>query len=264
MQSREFAFALILLAPFAVGYLLPRVSAYFLGPALLGAPAIAFVCLHRLFFPFQSDGSPAGLLVPAIMWAGSIVACIGGIVLIATGLMRIRSKHGPAQPPPTADQALSSSAHGSWRLFTAALGIATVIAPFLPLYRMVAHLDVAIMRSIGLLGWQVLLLLCTYVLPTFVLFCGLRLSGLHRQFASSNRGSLPILFGTAVILFFDLASIATLISTGAVRLVYIVIGPFHDLVWVARAAVLIGLFLRWQAQRFSRVYEPLEILPRRQ
>lgn len=122
--------------------------------------------------------------------------------------MRIRSKQGPAQPPPTTDQALSSSERGSWRLLNAALGIATVIAPFLPIYRMVGRLDVAIMRSIGLLGWHVVLFLCTYLLPTCVLFYGLRFSSM-RQFASSNRGTLPILFGTAVILFFDLAYIGS-------------------------------------------------------
>jgi hypothetical protein len=79
---------LILLVTFAVGYLLPRVSAYFLGPALLGTTAIALVCLHPLFF----GGSMGSLLA----WAAAVLACFGGVVLIATGLTRVLLQHRAA------------------------------------------------------------------------------------------------------------------------------------------------------------------------
>ncbi len=107
MQSQELLLALVLLAPFAVGYLLPKVSAYFLGPAFLVAAAVGIVGLHKYFVPFQSDGSPAGMLVPAIMWAAFVAACIAGVVLILTGRMRLRRQDEPRSRPLIQDRAPS-------------------------------------------------------------------------------------------------------------------------------------------------------------
>jgi hypothetical protein len=155
MQSHGLLLALVLLAPFTVGYLLPKVSTYFLGPAILVIAAVVLVGFHRLFVPFQSDGSPAGLVVPAMMWAAFLLACICGIVLIVTGRMRIRSKDEPLRRPPTKDQAQMSNSRASLCMFNAALGIAILIAPFIPIYRVLATVDAALIRSLGLfLSWR--------------------------------------------------------------------------------------------------------------
>jgi hypothetical protein len=88
--------------PFAVGALLPRFSAYFLGPVILVLMLVMAVSLHRYFVPFHSDGSPAGMLVPAMMWIVFVAGCIVGAVLILTGWVRIRSRRlaeiDPAAP----------------------------------------------------------------------------------------------------------------------------------------------------------------------
>jgi lipopolysaccharide export LptBFGC system permease protein LptF len=73
-----------------LGFVLPRFAAYFLGPAFLVLAAALLVVGHRLFVPFQSDGSPAGLIVPAIAWIALIVCCGLGITLIVTGRARIK------------------------------------------------------------------------------------------------------------------------------------------------------------------------------
>lgn len=83
---------LALVVVIALAYTLPRFSAYFLGPAFLVAGALAFISLNKYFFPFQSDGSIAGLIVPGIMWLGLITCCILGCVLIVTGRSRIKEK----------------------------------------------------------------------------------------------------------------------------------------------------------------------------
>ncbi len=75
---------------FALGYYLPRFSAYVLGPGFLLLGIIAFIKNHKLFFFFQSDGSIAGLIVPIIMWLGLITCCVLGIVLIMTGVIRMK------------------------------------------------------------------------------------------------------------------------------------------------------------------------------
>jgi hypothetical protein len=74
-----------------VGLLLPRFSAYVLGPAVLVLAGVFVVVGHRLFVPFQSDGSPAGLLVPAIAWIALLICCGVGVTLIVTGRARIKS-----------------------------------------------------------------------------------------------------------------------------------------------------------------------------
>lgn len=78
---------------------LPRASAYFLGPLLLVFALALFIFANKLFFPFQSDGSPAGLIVPGMMWLTLIVACVAGSILMVVGLARIRS--GKSRPDET-------------------------------------------------------------------------------------------------------------------------------------------------------------------
>lgn len=89
-----FALALVV----AFGRALPRFSAYFLGPAFLTVGGLAFISLHKYFFPFQSDGSIAGLIVPGIMWIGFITCCILGCALIIIGRGKIKEKVAAAPP----------------------------------------------------------------------------------------------------------------------------------------------------------------------
>lgn len=245
---------IFLLVFFAVGYLLPRFSAYFLGPALLAATAIAFVGEPELLFGSGSMGS-------MLAWVGVVLACIGGIVLIATGLMRVWLQNRAEQPPSMADQSLSSGERGWWRLFNAAVGIVTLTAPLLPFGRITNQFAVAIIGNIGMSAWDVVQFLCTYLLPACVLFLGLWLSGI-RQFASSNRGTLPILIGAAVIWLVYPGYIAAISMTGALRvyrlpIAYIVL--YRTLIWSARAAISIGLLLRWQAH--FRTHQAAGVLP---
>jgi hypothetical protein len=88
--------ALIVMA--VLGNLFPRFSAYFLGPAFLATGGWAFISLNKYFYSFQSDGSIAGLIVPAIMWLGLITCCILGCVLIVTGLSKIKQKASATSP----------------------------------------------------------------------------------------------------------------------------------------------------------------------
>lgn len=83
---------LAVLVAFLFGYYLPRFSAYFLGPAFLVLAGGSFITLHKYFFPFQSDGSIAGLIVPAILWLAFATCCLLGAVLIVTGLVRAKRK----------------------------------------------------------------------------------------------------------------------------------------------------------------------------
>jgi hypothetical protein len=103
MESLIVLALLALCLPFAVGALLPRFSAYCLGPVVLILTLMMAAVLHRYFVPFHSDGSPAGMLVPAMMWIVFVAGCIVGAVLILTGWARIRSKRlaeiAPDAPP---------------------------------------------------------------------------------------------------------------------------------------------------------------------
>jgi hypothetical protein len=100
MESLILLGLLAIFLPFAVAALLPRFSAYFLGPVILVLALAMAVGLHKFFVPFQSDGSPAGMLVPAMMWVMFVLACVSGIVLILTGMARIRSKRVAETPAP--------------------------------------------------------------------------------------------------------------------------------------------------------------------
>ena len=74
----------------ALALLFPRFSVYVLGPLVLALAAILVIFGHKLFVPFHSDGSPAGLLVPAMAWVALIVCCGIGLTLILTGRARMR------------------------------------------------------------------------------------------------------------------------------------------------------------------------------
>jgi hypothetical protein len=75
-----------------LGFSLPRVAAYVVGPAFLALAGVFVIFGYKLFFPFQTEGSPAGLIVPAVAWVVVIVCCGLGITLIVTGRARIKRK----------------------------------------------------------------------------------------------------------------------------------------------------------------------------
>jgi hypothetical protein len=83
---------MVVVVALLIAFLLPRTSAYFLGPVL----SIFALCLvafgHRLFFSFHSDGSPAGLLVPGIMWLTLAASAIPGVIFIVVGSLTIRRR----------------------------------------------------------------------------------------------------------------------------------------------------------------------------
>jgi hypothetical protein len=83
----------VALVALCLAYVLPRLSAYFLGPVFLVFAVGLFVFANELFFPFQSDGSPAGLVVPGMMWVTLILSSVAGAILLAVGFATInRSK----------------------------------------------------------------------------------------------------------------------------------------------------------------------------
>ena len=90
LDSWRLGGALALVVVLMLGHFLPRFSAYFLGPAFLLAGGTSFITLHKYFFPFQSDGSMAGLIVPGIMWLWFVTCCVLGGVLITTGRRRAK------------------------------------------------------------------------------------------------------------------------------------------------------------------------------
>jgi uncharacterized protein (DUF486 family) len=51
MHTLQLVLVLVVLVPFAIGYLLPEVGAYFLGPAILVIAAVLAVVFHKLFVP---------------------------------------------------------------------------------------------------------------------------------------------------------------------------------------------------------------------
>jgi hypothetical protein len=248
MLSQELFFALVPLVPFTIAYLFPRVSAYFLGPALLVIAAVAFLGWHPLFVPFQSDGSPAGLVVPGVMWAAFLTACICAVVLILTGRMKIRWEDEPLPRPPTEDRAPMSSSRAAFSRFSVALAIAMLIGPFLPTYLVFSAVYAAVMQGVGIFASQVFLLLCTYFLPAIALYFGFSFAGMQRKFALSTRGSLLILLGTLAVLLFEIAFVARFLpsANAAMYSGLLFLTQFRQLEWLPRAAILIGLFLFWK------------------
>lgn len=229
---------LILLVALAVGYFLPRLSAYFLGPVLLGVAAMVFV--------WSASGDSGASMGLVLVFAAAFLAGYGGILLITTGLVRMWWQRRAMQPPSMADRPQGSPVDGSWRLFTTALAIAPWVGILIPLDSVTGRVGDDITRIISVPGWVLLSFLWTALLLPCVLFMGLRRSGM-RQFASSGRGTALILVGTAVCWLNELSYIGG-ISVSAVRPVYgllLTIGDFsYSLRWPALVAILIGLFLR--------------------
>ncbi len=63
----------------------PWVFAYVLGPAIIVASGWFFLQFRPFFFFFKSDGSPAGMLVPLMLWPMLILALWLGWWLIKLG-----------------------------------------------------------------------------------------------------------------------------------------------------------------------------------
>ena len=133
-------------------------------------------------------------------------------------------------------------------MLNVALGIAMVIGPFLPTYLVFSAVYGAVMKSAGIFGSQVFLLLCTYFLPAFALYFAFRFAGMQRRFALSARGNLLIALGNLVVLLFEIAFVARFLP-GANAAMYsglFFLTQFRQLEWLPRAAILIGLFLFWK------------------
>lgn len=254
MWSWPVILVLVLLIPFAVGYLLPWFSARILGPLVFGAVGILFVTLHRYFFPFQSDGSMAGLIVPGLLWAVSVLGCLCGVVLIATGVMRMRQAKelelAPSVPtPPSSNADADVTAGSDSSMLNVSLGIAVVIAPFLPLYLLVRPLDSLLYRGLGYVGLLTVQFLLSNGVAALLIYYGLRRAGLRRLFPPDAPGSRLIFVGSVVVLVFRVAELLRYVP-GAGSVIYTV-EMFSVLVWVAWSVVLMGLFLFWRSRLVS-------------
>ena len=88
----------------ALGVLLPRFSAYFLGPIALVFALLVLSVAHKFMFQtVMTDGSPAGLLAPAIAWlAFGSSGLLGGILVIvgAGGVRRAKLRASSAEKMP--------------------------------------------------------------------------------------------------------------------------------------------------------------------
>jgi hypothetical protein len=73
-----------------IGFLLPRFSAYFLGPLLLLVGVLAALALARA--NLHTEGSPAGLVIGGILILGAAIGGGGGIALTAVGALCIRAR----------------------------------------------------------------------------------------------------------------------------------------------------------------------------
>jgi membrane associated rhomboid family serine protease len=63
----------------------PWVFSYVLGPAILVASGWFFLKFRPLFFFFKSEGSPAGMLVPLLLWPLLVLAVWVGWWMIKLG-----------------------------------------------------------------------------------------------------------------------------------------------------------------------------------
>jgi hypothetical protein len=75
----------------AVGFFLPRFSEYFLGPVALVFALLVLSFAHKfMFHSVVTDGSPAGLLAPAIAWLAFGSGALFGCILVFVGSREIR------------------------------------------------------------------------------------------------------------------------------------------------------------------------------
>jgi hypothetical protein len=249
MHTLQLVLVLVVLVPFAIGYLLPEVGAYFLGPAILVIAAVLAVVFHKLFVPFQSDGSPAGLIVPGLAWFALVTACIAGILLIVTGKIRMRPAGGRPAPPATEADLSVSSATATLHLFNVALGASILIAPFVSIYSMFSAIDSVLYRTLGVFGSRVILFLLAHAVTALVLYACLRVIYTARKVSFTRGVTRLILIGNAVALFLDFAYIGQMAGNTTISRAFMTIALFRELLsWLAWAAILIGLFLFWKAQ----------------
>jgi len=247
MWSWPVILVLVLLVPFALGYLFPRFSAVVLGPVVLIAAGLLFVTLHRYFFPFQSDGSPAGLIVPGLLWAVFVLGCICGAVLIATGVMRMRRADEPAlTPASTADAEASPGSDSS--MLNVSLGVAVLVAPFLPLYLLLRPFETLLYRGLGYFGLLTVHFLLSNVGSALLIYFGLRAAGLRRLFTPDAPGSKLIFAGSVAVLGFRVFELLRFAPNKGAGSVIYTVQLLSVLVWIAWSVVLIGLFLFWKSR----------------
>ena len=80
---------------------MPRFRAYVAGPGIFVVAVLCFIKYKPLFFPLQSDGSAAGLVIPVLMWAALLGGCLLGVVVIVSARNQIAlanaRSHGPKE-----------------------------------------------------------------------------------------------------------------------------------------------------------------------
>lgn len=249
MWSWPVILVLALLIPFALGYLFPWFSAVVLGPVVLVAAGVLFVTLHRYFFPFQSDGSPAGMIVPGLLWVVLVLGCLWAVVLIATGVMRMRrTKEATltpsSAPGPRTDAEATPGSDSS--MLNVSLGVAALIAPFLPLYLLLRPFSSLLFRSLGYFGLLTVQFLLSNVATALLIYFGLRAAGLRRLFPPHAPGSKLIFAGSVAVLEFRVAQLLRFLPGKGAGSVMYTLQLMNVLVWLAWAVVLIGLFLFWK------------------
>jgi hypothetical protein len=72
----------------------PWIFSYVLGPAILLACAAFFLTFRPFFFFFRSDGSPAGMLAPLILWPALLLGVWLGWLVIKAGRQLLRDRQG--------------------------------------------------------------------------------------------------------------------------------------------------------------------------
>jgi hypothetical protein len=248
------SFSLVILVPFATAYFLPRIGAFVLGPLILAIAAIVFVRLHDLFVPFQSDGSPAGLVVPGIMWLAFLVACIVGVLLIATGVMRLHWRRADEARRQAGELIAASTATRTWlAMFNVALGV-NILVQSVPIGRRVGDFPFAVVdeptlyRAFGWVGMGIVGAFLHYLLPALLLCLAFRAARLHRRFRFDARGGMPLLVGNVGVLFCAITPFLTLLPNADLRNEFMAALQFEPFVWVAWTGIPIGLFLLWTAQ----------------
>ena len=255
MYEQQLILILVILAPFMIGYFLPEFSARFLGPAILVITGLLAAVFHSLFVPFRSEGSPAGLILPAIAWAGAIVGCISGVLLIVTGKMRMRRTSSTTPNLPRVDHVPQSGAHTALPMLNVALGVIVAIAPFAPFYHIFSSIYAPLLRSMSMAAWETLRLASSYFVPAVLLYAGFHMAGLHRKLVF-NKGITWLLFAcNLVVLYFQFAPVAGHLYNASARSWFVMAGLLREFSWLAWSGVLVGLFLFWrvQAERTERL-----------
>jgi hypothetical protein len=104
-------YVLAFFAVLSLLHFLPRLTVYVIGPGVLACAAALFILGRKYFFFFQSDGSPAGFVIPILMWGFLGFMVLTGVSLIRGGLERL-GKEARREAPST---------HAGERIFIAAV-----------------------------------------------------------------------------------------------------------------------------------------------